>query len=89
MKIKIIAPIPGRRWIAGHIELVDAEVGQELIDEGFAILHPSETNNRLIHRCPCEDHDEPCEDCDAIEVTQDDDMDVDDSIEGVETPENQ
>ncbi|MDA9755375.1 hypothetical protein N9V29_00220 [Flavobacteriales bacterium] len=64
MKIQIIAPIDGRRWPVGHTVLVGNEFGQQLIDDGLAIQHPSETNPGPTHECPCKEKNEPCEDCD-------------------------
>ena len=72
VKIQIIAPIDGRRWPVGHTVLVGNEFGQQLIDDGLAILHPTETNPGPTHECPCKEKDEPCEDCDEAVDDQDD-----------------
>lgn len=71
VKIQIIAPIDGRRWPVGHTALVDNEWGQQLIDEGLAILHPTETDPGPTHECPCKEHDDPCEECDDAEGSTD------------------
>lgn len=65
MKIQIIAPVQGKKWIVGHTVLVDDEIGQQLINEGVAIVHPTITDPAPTHPCPCEDesNDEPCEEC--------------------------
>jgi hypothetical protein len=64
VKLQIIAPVPGQKWIIGHTVLVDEEVGQQLIDDGVAIVHPTVSTPAPPHKCPCEDEsNEPCEKC--------------------------
>lgn len=65
MKLEIIAPVPGRSYVIGHTVLVEEKQAKELIEQGFAKVHPTESNPGPTHPCPCEDeHDEPCEECD-------------------------
>ena len=65
MKLEIIAPVKGKSWMVGHTVLVDdPKTAHKLIENGFAIHHPSVTDPPPTHECPCEDKDEPCEKCD-------------------------
>ena len=66
VKIQIVQPVPGKSWPVGHTVLMDDERAAELIDEGFAIVHPTVTDPGPTRPCPCEDdeHDGPCEECD-------------------------
>jgi len=64
VKIQTIAPVEGRSWPVGHTILVDAKLGHELIDAGVAIHHPTVTDPPPSRPCPCEDKNEPCEECD-------------------------
>lgn len=64
VKIEIIAPVEGKKWPIGHTVLVDDQSGQQLIDEGVAIIHPTVSDPGPTHPCPCEDETaEPCEEC--------------------------
>ena len=64
VKIEIVAPVEGKKWPIGHTVLVDDQSGQQLIDEGVAIIHPTVSDLGPTHPCPCEDETaEPCEEC--------------------------
>jgi len=65
MKLEIIAQVKGKSWIIGHTVLIDDhKTASKLIKEGFAILHSTVTDPAPTHKCPCEDEDGPCEECD-------------------------
>ena len=66
MKLEIIAPVEGKSWKVGHTVLVDdAKVASKLINDGFAIHHPTVTDPPPTHECPCKEKDEPCDEpCD-------------------------
>jgi hypothetical protein len=72
VKLEIIAPVPGRSYIIGHTVLVEERFAKELIEYGFAKVHPTESDPGPTHKCPCEDkHDEPCANCDAEKAFED------------------
>lgn len=64
MKIEILKPVEGKRWPVGHTVDASPERAAELIEGGFAKAHPTVTDPGPERPCPCEDTDEPCEECD-------------------------
>jgi hypothetical protein len=64
VKLQVIANPKGRKWPIGHTVLIDDEtMALRLIEEGACIVHPTVTDPAPTHPCPCEDEDEPCEEC--------------------------
>ena len=71
MKLEIIAPVTGKSWKVGHTVLIsDQKRAFQLIEDGFAIHHPTVTDPPPSHECPCKEHDEPCAECDEKEIQE-------------------
>lgn len=69
MKLEIIAPVEGKSWKIGHTVLIsDQKHAFKLIEDGVAIHHPTVTDPPPNHECPCQDKEEPCDDCDQKEI---------------------
>lgn len=64
MKLEITKPVDGQKWIPGHTIVVSEDFGLSLIESGNAIIHPTVTDPGPERPCPCQDTDEPCEECD-------------------------
>ena len=86
MNLQVIRTPDGKKWPIGHTLLVDDnEVAERLIEDGFAIEHPTVTDPAPTHPCPCEDEDEPCVECDE---SNEEDAEVEDMLDDEENLSN-
>lgn len=86
MKLQVIHTPEGKKWPIGHTLLVDdQDVAERLIEDGFAIVHPTVTDPAPTHPCPCQDGAEPCEECDD---NHEEEVDVFEEVEDEEPSSN-